>query len=335
MNIGKTRGARDLFPVVPFLLAGCISFAPAAVSAQILSRPTDAQFARSLAAAASQAKAAASGAGPSVGAPLPARNKTGKAAPSFTKVMVIMLENISYNAAMAQHFLSGFAGQGALLSNFSAEAHPSQGNYIALTAGTTAGVTSDKPYDLNVRHLGDLLEAKGKTWKVYAQAYPGNCFLGAKSGNYVRKHIPFLSYINVQQDPQRCGNIMDDSGFSADIAGGQLPDFSLFIPDIKNDGHDTGVAYADNWLNSYFAPLMKNPDFMKGMLLVISFDEDDKSTTTNHIYTALYGDSVVPGSVSDGAYTHYSLLRTIEDVFGLGNLGQNDSTAQPITGVWR
>ena len=74
---------------------------------------------------------------------------------------------------------------------------------------------------------------------------------------------------------------------------------------------------------------------MKDMLLVITFDEDDKSTSTNHIYTALYGDSVNPGSVSNDAYTHYRLLRTIEDTFGLGTLNQNDTKASPIAGIWR
>ncbi len=255
--------------------------------------------------------------------------------PSFKKVMIIVLENISYNEALAQNFLSNFAKQGALLSNLDAETHPSQGNYIAMTAGSTEGVLSDKPYNLNAKHVGDLLEAGSKTWKVYAQGYPGNCFLGAQSGNYVRKHVPFLSYINVQKDPRRCANIVDDSGFKSDIAGGRLPDFSLFIPDIKNDGHDTGVAYADKWLSSYVGPLMKDPAFMKDMLLVITFDEDDKSTTSNHIYTAVYGDSVTPGGVSNDSYSHYSLLRTIEDTLGLGTLGQNDASAAPITGVWR
>lgn len=333
VNTNKSRGLTSIPTLASLLFAGCICAAGTGASAQALPRPTDEQFAQSLASIAPQAKLnVAEGTVPASGA---VQVKAGNASPSFKKVMIIVLENISYNAAMSQNFLTSFAGQGALLSNFNAETHPSQGNYIALTAGSTAGVTSDKPYNLNVSHLGDLLEAKGRTWKVYAQAYPGNCYLGTQSGTYVRKHVPFLSYLNVQQNPQRCGNIVDDSGFSSDIAGGKLPDFSLFVPDIKNDGHDTGVAYASNWLNSYFAPLMKNPAFMKDMLLVITFDEDDKSTSTNHIYTALYGDSVTPGGVSNAAYTHYSLLRTIEDAFGLGTLNQNDSTASPITGVWR
>jgi len=49
----------------------------------------------------------------------------------------------------------------------------------------------------------------------------------------------------------------------------------------------------------------------------------------------LIGDSVLSGSVSKTAYNHYSLLRTIEDEFRLGTLGQNDASAFSIVGVWR
>ncbi len=337
MSTYRNCGVPAYLTIVYLLSTFCVcSVNPAQASGQSPSRITDAQFARSLGYMDGRAK---QDGGEDLHIPTTSdpirQDKAVKPPPSFKKVMIIVLENISYSAAMSQDFLAGFAGKGALLANFSAETHPSQGNYIALTAGTVAGVASDKPYNLKIRHLGDLLEAKGKTWKVYAQGYPGHCFLGERSGNYVRKHVPFLSYLDVQQDPGRCAAIVDDSGFSSDISGGKLPDFSLFIPDIKNDGHDTGVDYSGKWLNSYFAPLMKNPDFMKDMLLVITFDEDDNSTATNHIYTALYGDSVVGGSVSKGSYTHYSLLRTIEDTLGLGTLGQNDLSASPVTGIWR
>jgi hypothetical protein len=34
-------------------------------------------------------------------------------------------------------------------------------------------------------------------------------------------------------------------------------------------------------------------------------------------------------------YTHYSLLRTIEDNFGLEPLTENDKEAAPITDIWK
>ena len=146
--------------------------------------------------------------------------RTGGNAPSFKKVMIIIFENTSYQEAASQPFFSSFAGQGALLTDFDAETHPSQGNYIALVSGDYQGVTTDKPVNLGGRQIGDLLEARGLTWKVYAQGYPGGCFLGARSGNYVRKHVPFLSFTEVQSNPGECANITDDSGLKDDIASG-------------------------------------------------------------------------------------------------------------------
>jgi Phosphoesterase family len=258
-----------------------------------------------------------------------------RSVPRFHKVMIVILENANYTDALAQPFLSALAKSGALLSEFHAEGRPSLPNYLALTAGTTAGVTSNGPVSLDLRHIGDLLEAKGKTWKVYAEAYPGRCFLGDRAGNYVRKHLPFLSFKNIQKNPSRCANIVEASALTSDAASGNLPDYSLYIPDQKNDGHDTGPAFADRWLATAFGPLLKNSAFMKGLLFVVTFDEADNSDPTNRVFTALIGDSVLSGSVSKTAYNHYSLLRTIEDEFRLGTLGQNDASAFSIVGVWR
>ncbi|HEY7321260.1 MAG TPA: alkaline phosphatase family protein, partial [Candidatus Binatia bacterium] len=178
--------------------------------------------------------------------------------PRFDKVMIVILENANYTDALIQPFLGNFAKSGALLSEFYAETHPSLPNYLALTAGTTGGVTSNGPVSLDLRHIGDLLEAKGKTWKVYAEAYPGRCFLGDRSGNYVRKHVPFLSFKNIQKDASRCAKIVDASALTSDAASGNLPDYSLYIPDQRNDGHHTGPAFADRWLAKAFGPRLKN-----------------------------------------------------------------------------
>src|SRR5262249_39288622 len=91
------------------------------------------------------------------------------ARPSFQKVFVVVLENTDYPTALAQPFLADLAPRGALLTNFFAVTHPSQPNYIAMVAGSTYGVTSSGNVTLNVSHLGDLLEASGRSWKVYAE----------------------------------------------------------------------------------------------------------------------------------------------------------------------
>jgi hypothetical protein len=255
--------------------------------------------------------------------------------PTFEKVMIIVLENADYKDALKQPAFSQLAQGGALFTDFNGEIHPSQGNYIAMASGSHYGVDSDKSVDLDVRHIGDLLEAKNKSWKAYLEDYPGGCFTGKRSQNYVRKHNPFISFVNIQSDESRCkAHLVEASVLSQDVRNNKVPDYSLYVPNLKNDGHDTGVGYADRWFSRVFGPLLKDPNFMKNMLLVLTFDESEKYDG-NHIFTAFYGDSVIPGSKSTARSDHYSVLRLIEDQFGLGNLGQEDRSASSIIGIWK
>jgi acid phosphatase len=256
----------------------------------------------------------------------------------FHRVMVVVLENASSEEAAKQPFLASLGRRGAILSNVTAEAHPSQPNYLALLAGSTFGVRSDRNVNLEGSQLGDLLEAKGLQWKVYAEGFPGHCFLGPKQGDYVRKHVPMLSFKNVQSDPARCGRVVEAAQLSQDLQSGSLPDFSLYIPNLKNDGHDTSVAFADKWLARKFGPLLADPGFTRDLLFVVTFDEDEHFLllpSSNHVLTVAVGDGVLPGSQSNAPYTHYSILRLVEDGLGCGTLGREDANAAAITGIWR
>jgi len=253
--------------------------------------------------------------------------------PDFKRVFIVVLENTSPDAALKQPFMKRLAQEGAYLGNLYALSHPSQPNYFALTAGNTFD-KGNELVDLNVSHIGDLLEAKGRSWKVYAEGFPGNCFKGKNHKAYARRHNPFISYVNVQNDPKRCARIVNSSELEIDIAKNQLADYSLMVPDVESDGHDTGVEYADRYLDRTFSPLLKDPRFTNGMLFVVTFDEDDRFHG-NRVYTSFWGSSVVAGAKTTEKLTHYSLLRLIEDTFGLSNLGRGDAGAKPITGIWK
>jgi hypothetical protein len=105
------------------------------------------------------------------------------------------------------------------------------------------------------------------------------------------------------------------------------------VPDIKNDGHDTGVAYADQWYRQRFSSYVNDPAFMKGTLLVSTFDESGASSR-NLIYTSLVGPMVRAGSYAD-PITHYTLLRMVEDNWDLGNLGKQDVNPVPLPNLWQ
>lgn len=253
--------------------------------------------------------------------------------PPIQKVMIIVLENESRGSALSQPFFGQLARNGAYFSNFWGVARPSQPNYIAMTSGNIHGVVTNNSVNLPVPNIVDLLEAKGKTWKAYADSYPGNCFLEARSGAYVRKHNPFVSYVNIQNNPARCARIVPATELQKDIETDNLPNYSFFVPDLNNDGHDTGVEYADQFLAKTFGPLILDSRFMKDLLLIVTFDEG--GWFTQNIDTVFYGKNVRPGVKSNARYDHYSLLRTIEDGMGLGTLKQKDMTASPIEGIWK
>ena len=251
------------------------------------------------------------------------------------RIVIVVLENTDEVNAVAQPFLSEFASRAALLRNYHALTHPSLPNYIAMVAGDTYGVVNDKALVLDAPHLGDLFDARGLRWKVYAEGYPGDCFTDLQSGRYVRRHVPFLNFANVQNDPVRCNaSIVNASQFDADIAAGALPAFAMYIPDLDNGGHDTGVAFADAWLRRRFGTLIDDPQFMKGTLLIVMFDEGTTSGP-NVVYCAFYGAGIAAPTVNRDDYDHYSLLRTVEEIFHLGTLERNDQAADIIRGIWR
>ncbi|KAF9207224.1 hypothetical protein BGZ49_000893 [Haplosporangium sp. Z 27] len=219
---------------------------------------------------------------------------------------------------------------GILLDNYHGLAHPSQPNYIAAIGGSTNGFFSDSSNTLGTSYssIVDLLEAKQLTWKTYQENIPSVCYTGTSSNSlYYRKHNPFISYSSISQNSVRCQNIVPATQLSTDLMNGALPNYAFYTPNIKNDGHDTTVAYAGQWLTNFINPLLQNTQFNNNTLVVVTFDEaENYFDTTNHVVGLLLGD-VVKGyknTVDSTFYTHYSLLSTVESNWGLGNLGKND-----------
>ncbi len=254
------------------------------------------------------------------------------AAKNFDRAVFVVFENTNYIAAINEPFFKKLAQSGANFTNMLALTHPSQGNYIGLTSGSLNGVNDNSAVDLNVRNIADLLEAKGLTWKVYAEDYPGNCFTGRTNNGYARKHNPFISYLSVQKDPNRCANIVSLNQFFTDSKNGTLPNYVFVVPNSKSSGHDTGVAYASKWYQKNFEPLVTDQKFMENTILITMFDES--SGGKNQIYTTIVGPKVSQGSYNE-KLSLYSLLKLVEDNFDLGHLGKEDSTATAVPQIWK
>ncbi|KAJ3098895.1 hypothetical protein HDU97_003670 [Phlyctochytrium planicorne] len=255
----------------------------------------------------------------------------------FNKTMIIMLENTDYDEALFNSYLGKeLQAQGTLYTGYNAVAHPSQPNYIALISGDTQGVKNDDNVDIdNVKHIGDLLEAKGYTWKNYAENYPGSagqCSTVDKTadGLYVRKHTPFMSFTSVSKT-SKCDNIVEAAQLDIDAKNGALPNLMFFTPNMNDDGHDTNVNVSSAWLKNFLAPKINDPAYADTLFFITYDESESKGAKDNQIYALAIGKGFLgKGQIDTNKYTHYSWLAAIEDNFGLGNLGKNDATATPL-----
>ncbi len=106
-----------------------------------------------------------------------------------------------------------------------------------------------------------------------------------------------------------------------------LPQFAHLSPDMLNDGHNTTLEFAAKWSKDFLIPLLANEQFMSRTLVLLTYDESATYPIPNRIVSLLLG-GVVPGELKgtkdDTVYTHYSILSTLQNNWGLPNLGRYD-----------
>ncbi|MEO7043054.1 MAG: alkaline phosphatase family protein [Gemmatimonadaceae bacterium] len=277
---------------------------------------------------------------------------------TFDHVVVVVLENENAQTVLAVPAMDTLAQQGVLLANYYAVAHPSYPNYLALVSGHTfMGGDSQARHDPDAYRALDLgdaqleidaptiidgFDAKGLSWDVFAEDYPDtsraptHCDFRRQSGLYARKHVPFLSFTEFRAHPAWCQHVRNLRWLSRD----SLAAYTFIAPNLKHDGHDAPLDTAVTWLRAFLSPILADSATMKRTLVVITFDEAANPLTEvlfgnqpNRIYTVLQGGMLLRGHRSDRQYSHLSLLRTVEDNFGLPHL--EPATVVPITDVWQ
>ena len=259
--------------------------------------------------------------------------------PAFDHVFVIVMENHAYSQIMGSPsapYINSLASSGALATNYHAVTHPSLPNYLALTAGSTFGITTDCTRCwVSATNIADRIESSGSTWKGYMEGMPSPCFVG-DSYPYVQKHNPFIYFNNIRTNLARCqSHVVPYSRLSIDLQStATTPGYGLITPDMCHDMHDCSVATGDSWLQQQVPAILSSPAFRtQHSLLALTWDEDDFSTS-NHVPLILVGSGVQPGTTSSAAYNHYALLHTLEVARGLAPLTGNDAGAPLISDLF-
>jgi hypothetical protein len=250
------------------------------------------------------------------------------AVPHPDHILVVIDENHAQGEIVGNAnapYITGLSQQGANFTNSHAITHPSQPNYLALFSGSAQGTTSDTcpKKAFTTPDLGGEALAAKVSFAGYSESMPSAGYTGCTSGPYARKHNPWVDFADVPATSN-----LKFTSFPTDYTS--LPAISFVVPNLNDDMHDGTVNQGDTWLQHNLDGYIQWAK-THNSVFVLTFDEDDYGPS-NQIPTIITGAGVVAGNYSDNI-SHYSVLRTIEDAYGLPHAGQSAS-ATPITSIW-
>jgi phosphatidylinositol-3-phosphatase len=174
---------------------------------------------------------------------------------------------------------------------------------------------------------------------------------------YAARHNPFVYFHSIIDFPTCAKNDVDFKELASDLkSASTTPSYAFITPNLCNDGHDEpcvdgepgGLVQIDKWLREHVPAILGSPGFRDDGLLIVTFDEaeatpgkGDASACCNEqpgpntpnpggliagpgggkVGAVLLSPYIRPGTVINTPYNHYSLLRSVEDLFGLSHLG--------------
>jgi phospholipase C len=324
---------------------------------------------------------------------IPARGATAAAEiPHYQHIFLIIEENRSYAEIIGEQSIAPninrLAHTYGLATQFYAEVHPSEGNYIAMLGGDTFGIHDDDAYyckpdssdrycpgaerpgyvdhSVSQRSLVDQLEEHGLSWKAYMESlpaagsdvarFPADDQPGVPAELYAVKHNGFMTFSRVQKDARRAEKIVGFDALDSDLSAGKMPSYAHIVPNQCNEmhGRDDGPNTPEDCRKSNVNGLIKRGDKVVGELverimrssvwqqsenvaIVVTFDENGKAERNQgaqgccgydptsaanfgggRIPTIVITNHGVRGIADSTPYNHYSLLRTTEAAFGIG-----------------
>jgi phosphatidylinositol-3-phosphatase len=154
----------------------------------------------------------------------------------------------------------------------------------------------------------------------------------------------------------------DMSAFEDALASGDVPAFNYVVPNMCEDGHDTcppnppsATGQFDQFLAREVPQILASPAFDENSVVIVTYDEGastaggggsnggtpcqpwetcpDAFHGGGRVAFAVQGDLVRAGVYAEFG-SHYGLLRTLEEGFGLTTFVGAANEADPITAIW-
>jgi hypothetical protein len=175
---------------------------------------------------------------------------------------------------------------------------------------------------------------------------------------YATRHNPFMYFHSIIDDAASCrAHVVDLKKLSGDLKRNRTTRaYSFITPNLCHDGHDEpcvngepgGLESANIFLKKYVPKILRSPAYQHRGMLIVTFDEAegggpdaDSSACCNEqsgpntpspggphagpgggrVGAVVLSPCIRPGTVDKTPYNHYSMLRSVEDGFGLEHLG--------------
>lgn len=184
--------------------------------------------------------------------------------------------------------------------------------------------------------------------------------------SYATRHNPFMYFHSIIDDQEYCDeHVVALSELDADLRSiSTTRQYNFITPSLCSDGHDApcansepgGLESINDFLQVLVPKILASAAFKKDGLLLITFDESDgpqsdsssccgDASAPNVLLSGITGPGgglvgavalspfIKPGTVSTTPYNHYSLLRSVQDLFGLPYLGNAGASGQASFGA--
>jgi phosphatidylinositol-3-phosphatase len=262
-------------------------------------------------------------------------------------VFVIMMENHSWSTIKGSDkapYINSLLPLGGHAEQYSTPPgnHPSELNYIWLESGGSLGITTDDPPAKNHQgttdHLVTLLDKAGVTWKAYVEEISGTDCPLTDSGEFVTRHTPMLFFDDVTGNDPTSANckahVRPYTELAADLTGNKLARYSFITPNLCDDMHGLTVscgtanfdevAAGDTWLTNEVPKILASDAYKKNGVLFIVWDEGDEgligTASDGPIPFIVLSPKAKAGFASQTKLTHSSMLRSVQEIFGLAPL---------------
>jgi hypothetical protein len=262
-------------------------------------------------------------------------------------VFVVAMENESASAVYGSSdapYLNGLINSYAHTTAFAdplPDAIPSEPHYVWMESGTNA--FSDRTFTddsdpsgsnstKSTAHLVTQMAAASPAvswmgWMEGLDSSTGACPVNS-SGFYAAKHDPFVFFQDTAGSPPSASNAScaahhkayTTASFAQALASGTVAQYNFVVPNVCNDMHGDSacpssnvIAAGDAWLSANLPPIINFVNAHQGVLFIV-WDEPEGGTLVPFV---AIGPGVKPGYTGKVAYTHGSLTKSVEEIFGL------------------